>query len=125
VDVLWSDDENMLRLNRQHTGQGTVTDVLAFVQDLLDPENGRRRVGEVVCNLDLASRSARENGNGFEAEAILYATHGLAHLLGGDDHTPAGRRAMRRIERAALAAAGLEVRGGEWENRRTQRGGAR
>jgi probable rRNA maturation factor len=112
VDVVWSDDAEMKRLNKRHTGSGCVTDVLAFAEDMLDPELGMKRLGEVVCNLDLARRSARANGNRYEAEVILYATHGVVHLLGGDDHTPAGRRAMRRIELAALAEGGLEVRGG-------------
>ena len=123
VDVVWADDAEMKRLNKRHTGRGRVTDVLAFAEDMLDPELGVKRLGEVVCNLDLARRSAHANGNRYEAEAILYATHGVVHLLGGDDHTPAGRRSMRRIELAALAERGLEVRGGEWENARVRTGG--
>jgi probable rRNA maturation factor len=115
VDIIWAGDRQMKRLNERHTGRGDTTDVLAFAEDLMDPELGCRRLGEIVCNLDLARRSARANGNTPEAEAVLYATHGLAHLLGGDDHTPDGRLHMRRVEIDALAAAGLEVHGGEWE----------
>jgi probable rRNA maturation factor len=113
--VVWSGDRQMRRLNRQHTGRSGTTDVLAFGEDTVDPEGGGRFLGEIFCNLELAHRSAREHGNGFEAEAVLYATHGLIHLLGGDDRTPPGRRAMRELERDALAAAGLEVCGGEWD----------
>ena len=123
VDIIWADERRMRQLNRKHTGRGDSTDVLAFAEDLIDPEIGCRRLGEVVCNLELARKSARANGNRFEAEAVLYATHGLVHLLGGDDHTPAGRRAMRRLEIGALAAAGLEVRGGEWNESQTNKGG--
>ena len=115
VDVVWSGDRTMRTLNRKHAGRGDTTDVLAFADGSDDPERGGRRLGEIVCNLDEARRSARMHGNGCEAEAVLYATHGLVHLLGGDDHTPRGRREMRRVEHGALAAAGMSVRGGEWD----------
>jgi probable rRNA maturation factor len=115
VDVVWSGDRTMRALNRKHAGRGETTDVLAFADGADDPEHGGRRLGEVVCNLDEARRSARTHRNTYEAEAVLYAAHGLVHLLGGDDDTPRGRRAMRRVERGALAAAGMSVRGGEWD----------
>ncbi len=114
LDFAWVGDREMRALDRRaRRGIGT-TDVLAFPDGARDPETGLVRLGEIACNLELARRAARENGNTFEAEAVLYAVHGLVHLLGGRDGTPGGRRAMRQVETAALAAADLRVRGGEW-----------
>ncbi len=117
VDIVWVGTSEMRALNRRFQDRDGTTDVLAFEGDAIDPETGMTRLGEVVCNLELARHAAREHGNSAEAEAVLYATHGLLHLLGCRDKTPAGRRGMREVELAALAAAGLDVRGGEWDRR--------
>ncbi|MHC4247566.1 MAG: rRNA maturation RNase YbeY [Planctomycetota bacterium] len=122
VDVVWVGEGEMQALNRRFQGRSGTTDVLAFEGGGIDPETGMARLGEVVCNLELARRVAREHGNSAEAEAVLYATHGLLHLLGENDKAPRGRRRMREAESAALAAAGLEVRGGEWDRRGGEHG---
>ena len=109
VDVVWVACAEMRRLNRRFTGRGTETDVLAFADE-------GEALGEIVCNLELARKRAERFGHTREAEAILYAVHGLLHLLGEDDHTPEGRRRMRRMELEALAKAGLRIGGGEWDS---------
>ncbi len=114
VDVVWVSEDEMQALNKRFQRRDGTTDVLAFEGGGIDPETGSAQLGEVICNLELARRAAREHGNSVEAEAVLYATHGLLHLLGENDKAPDGRRRMRTAELAALAAAGLEVRGGEW-----------
>lgn len=139
VEVVWVADREMRALKRRFTGRGGTTDVLAFedADGQMVPENlcakhregrcgkrfltpfpTRRRLGEIVCNLELAGREAVRYGHTREAEAVLYATHGLVHLLGGRDETPRGRREMRTVELGALRAAELRVRGGEWEETR-------
>ena len=115
IEIAWVTDREMRGLNRRFGGCSGTTDVLAFEDGSPDPETGLVRLGEIACNLELASRLAESNRTTREAEAILYATHGLVHLLGGEDDTARGRRTMRAIEKKALAAAGLAVTGGEWD----------
>jgi rRNA maturation RNase YbeY len=115
VGVVWAGDREMRSLNRRFGGGEESTDVLAFPQGVDGAGIEADRLGEIVCNLELARRECRAHGNPAEAEAVLYATHGLVHLLGGRDGTPRDRRAMREVEIEALARAGLEVRGGEWD----------
>lgn len=132
VDLVWVADSEMRELSRRFAGRRGTTDVLAFENSGPGPDTGRH-LGEIVCNLELAGREAAARGHTREAEVVLYATHGLVHLLGGRDGTPGDRRRMRRVELGALRAAGIEVRGGEWESaelfgdgdgrRKTRRGG--
>jgi probable rRNA maturation factor len=118
VEVVWVDDAEMRAINRRYRGGSGTTDSLSFPDGGIEPGEETLRLGEVVVNLDLAERRARELGNTREAEAVLYAVHGLVHLLGGEDDTSAGRASMRAVETEALAAAGLRVKGGEWGPRR-------
>lgn len=118
VDIVWVRENEMKILNKRFGNRDGTTDVLAFEDGGIDPETGSARLGEIVCNLELARRAAREHGNSAEAEAVLYATHGLLHLLGETDKAPDGRQRMRMVELEALAAAGLEVRGGEWDGQK-------
>ena len=115
VNVVGLRDSEMRRLNRRFCGLSGTTDVLAWRGGWTIPQTGLPSPGEIACNLELARRSAREHGSSIEAEAVLYAVHGLVHLLGGEDDTPRGRRAMREVELAAIEEAGLRVCGGEWD----------
>jgi probable rRNA maturation factor len=63
--------------------------------------------GEVVLSVDTARREAARRGHSPYDELLLYAVHGVLHLLGHDDHDPLRRRRMRAAERRALAALGV------------------
>jgi probable rRNA maturation factor len=96
------DDARMRRVNREALGHDHPTDVLAFPfceEPVLS--------GEILLSTDTARREAARRGHPAYHELLLYAVHGVLHLLGYDDHDPAGRRRMRRAERTALAALGV------------------
>jgi len=112
LDLAVLDDAGMARLNARHTGRDGVTDVLAYPDGAIDPDDGCRRLGDVAINRDLAAREARDRGVDTAEELALYAVHGLLHLLGFDDHDPDDRAAMRRAEAAALARRGIAP---QWE----------
>jgi len=59
---------------------------------------------ELVVNAERAREEGRRRAGGPARELALYLAHGLDHLAGRDDDTPARRRAMRRRDRAGLAA---------------------
>ena len=87
------------RLNRAHLGHDYATDVLSFSLAEAPPEEAPPVVdGEVYVDLDTAAERHAEFGASFEEEAHRYVVHGLLHLLGYDDATPAGRARMRRLE---------------------------
>jgi len=117
LSVAVVDAEQMKALNRCYTGRQRETDVLAFpLADASDP-----MVGEVVVCATVAQDEAAARGVPAEDELALYVLHGMLHLLGYDDHTPAARRKMYAREAELLKGAGFRnVRGSRAGlNRRT------
>ena len=95
------DDAEMAELHERYAGVAGPTDVLSF--PLLEEP---LLVGEIVVSADTARREAAARGHPAYDELLLYAVHGVMHLVGHDDHEPNDRRRMRRAEREALAALG-------------------
>jgi probable rRNA maturation factor len=95
------DDRAMRDLNRRALAHDHATDVLSFPlasEPVL--------MGEVVLSAETARREAARRGHPPYHEILLYAVHGVLHLLGHDDHDPTRRRRMRAAERRTLAALG-------------------
>lgn len=95
------DDARMADLHERYAGEPGSTDVLSFPL-----AEHPVLVGEVLVSADTARREAAARGHPAYDELLLYAVHGVLHLVGHDDHDPAERRRMRRAERRALAALG-------------------
>ena len=94
------DDREIQRLNARYLGTRRSTDVLAF--DLSTP-GPSRLLGEVVISADTAVRQAAALGVAVALELDLLLVHGLLHLVGYDDHDPAGARRMHERARRILS----------------------
>ncbi len=94
ISVVLTDHATVLDLNRTYLDHDYLTDVLAF--NLNEPDAPIE--GEVYVDLDTAHERHREFGTTFDAEVQRYALHGLLHLLGYDDATPALKAAMHARE---------------------------
>lgn len=77
-------------LHEQFLNQTGPTDVITFHH------------GEIFISVPLARRQAREFGTSLVSELRLYIVHGLLHLQGLDDGSPAERRRMRAAESRVL-----------------------
>jgi len=116
------DDAEIHRVNREHLAHDYPTDVISFLysadQDLAEqgaadqpgrPSTARRRganlciEGELVVSAETAAREAPRHKQSPASELELYVIHGLLHLAGYDDLTPAEKRIMRRREREITA----------------------
>ena len=86
-------DRRMALLHRQFLGQSGATDVLTFQH------------GEIFISVDTARRHARAFGNSLPRELELYIVHGLLHLHGFDDRTPAEVRKMKKAQEKILRSA--------------------
>jgi len=83
-------DRGMSRLHRQFLGEIGPTDVLTFQH------------GEIFISVETAKQHAHAFGNPLVRELQLYIIHGLLHLHGFDDRTPAEARKMQRTQERIL-----------------------
>ncbi len=93
-------DTSIRELNREFHATDTPTDVLSF--DYGDGEL------EVIVNIKRAFAVAEQYRNTASQELALYVIHGILHLHGFDDLTPAKRRKMRAAERRLLKSLAAE-----------------
>ena len=108
VHFVFVDDRTIRTLHRQHLGLDHPTDVLSFeLSDVHRADPDGLPLGEIVVSTQTAERLAHARGHPPSDELLLYAVHGLLHLLGFDDHDAADVAAMRSAERHCLSAAGV------------------
>jgi len=101
------DDDEMAQLHEQYTGVSGTTDVLTF--DLSEQQGADLTSidGDIVICLDEAQRQAKERGHATRHELLLYAVHGLMHLLGEDDHDESDYERMHAREDDLLQRMGI------------------
>src|SRR6476660_8307939 len=83
-------DRRMALLHRKCLGQSRATDVLTFQH------------GEIFISVDTARRHACAFENSLLRELKLYIAHGLLHLHGFDDRTPAESHKMKAAQENIL-----------------------
>lgn len=102
-------DTAMKALHARTMNDPTTTDVLTF--DLGSDRALGRIDGEIVACAAVAHRHAAaltsRRRHAAAAELALYVTHGVLHLAGYDDRTPAAFRKMHAREDQILQALGL------------------
>ncbi|RMH87237.1 MAG: rRNA maturation RNase YbeY [Calditrichaeota bacterium] len=99
VRVILVDDPYLRRLHRDFLNEDTPTDVMTF--DLSDP--GSEVVeGEIYISADRAAEQAQEFAVPVGEEIARLIIHGLLHLKGYQDHTPAEQQRMRSRENRYL-----------------------
>jgi len=128
ISVALADNVTVRRVNREYLQHDYDTDVLSFLfkstaEKEWKPKRsrsvavrprgcGRRIDGEVLISAEMAAQTAGRFGWSPRDEVTLYLVHGLLHLCGYDDLTPAERRIMRARERVILTKLGIVLPGG-------------
>jgi probable rRNA maturation factor len=84
-------DRRMEQLHRKFLHQTGSTDVLTFQH------------GEIFISVETAKRQARVFENSLARELRLYLVHGLLHLHGLNDQTPADARKMKTLQEKILS----------------------
>jgi probable rRNA maturation factor len=129
ISVALADDATVRRVNRDFLGHDYDTDVLSFLfessamtpsrqpkkpgvsERVPEPRGAGRRIdGEVLVSAEMAVEMADRFGWSARDELTLYLVHGLLHLCGYDDLSPAERRLMRQREREILAQLKIVAR---------------
>lgn len=100
----------MAVLHKKYTGVSGTTDVLTFDMADVVPEDSETIAdiaGDIIVCLDEARRQAERRGHPAHHELLLYAVHGLLHLLGEDDHDNDSYQRMHAREDALLEQLGI------------------
>jgi len=90
-------DRRISRLHLQFLGERGPTDVITFHD------------GEIFISVETARRNAREYGNSLINEIKLDIVHGLLHLHGFDDSTPADLRRMKDTQEKILRSMDIQI----------------
>ena len=98
INYLFCDDEYLLEANRRYLDHDTYTDIITF-----DYVAGGLISGDIMISTDRVGENARQFGVPFEQELHRVVAHGVLHLLGQGDKSPAEAAEMRRQEEEALA----------------------
>lgn len=100
----------MAQLNEKFLQHAGSTDVITFdysdsrQPSLVDSQSNLH--GEIFICIDDARAQARQFRVSWQSELARYIIHGLLHLRGFDDITPAARRKMKREENRLLQKMG-------------------
>ena len=96
VELVFVNDDEMRKINREHRGINKATDVLSFPYEQVSGG----LMGSVVISTDTASRVAGELGHSIECEIALLFLHGILHILGYDHEIDDGQ--MRNKEKEVI-----------------------
>lgn len=96
VNLIFTDDRLIRKLNRVHRKKDKATDVLSFSVD--PPVSPQAVYGEIYISCTTAKRQAKELGVNLADEYVRLFCHGLLHLLGYDHMKSRDARVMRRTE---------------------------
>jgi probable rRNA maturation factor len=100
-------DRRMAVLHRKFLGETGPTDVLTFQHGeiFISVETARRHARAFKEEDARRGRRVHGGGNSLTRELKLYIVHGLLHLHGFDDRTPADARRMKTAQEKILRCA--------------------
>ena len=120
ISVMFTDNEGIRVLNREHREIDRETDVLSFplieydekgeyIESSLDySEKGNLCMGDIVLSLEKALAQAEEYGHSFERETGFLTVHSLLHLMGYDHMTEEEEKEMFTFQKEILDKMGLK-----------------
>lgn len=115
ISILFINNSNIRKLNRQYREIDKPTDVLSFPlytpDDLENIKNASDlpeevALGDIAISLEKVEEQAKEYGHAFERELGFLVVHGMLHLLGYDHVEEKDRIKMRFREESILANIG-------------------
>lgn len=99
VNIVFLGRAAMLRMNRHYLGHDYDTDVITFEHELPPGITGvDAPIGDIFISSWMTRRQAKELGHSAAVEAATLAVHGALHLIGHDDHKPAAKVRMFKVQ---------------------------
>lgn len=124
VNLTFTDNEGICKINRQHRGIDRPTDVLSFpmqtyeapadfshaeecVEENFDPDTGELLLGDIVVSTEKVQEQALSYGHSEKRELAFLILHSMLHLFGYDHETEEERMEMEARQRAILDGLGI------------------
>ena len=105
VNVVFLSRAAMLRMNRHYLGHDDDTDVITFPHDVPRAILGDDcPVGDIFISAWMTRRQAKALVHPVAVEAATLAAHGALHLIGHDDHRPAAKARMFKVQERIVAS---------------------
>lgn len=96
---IFCNDDYLLQLNQDYLQHDTLTDIITF--DYQEEMEGVS--GDIFISTERVEENASELGVVFIEELLRVMAHGVLHLLGYGDKTPAEKKLMRETENYYLS----------------------
>lgn len=97
INYVFCSDAHLLEMNKQFLNHNYFTDIITF-----DYTEGKRLSGDIFISIDRVADNAKTYKSTFECELHRVMIHGVLHLMGYKDKSPADEKKMRAKENAAL-----------------------
>ena len=104
LSYVFCSDRYLLGINQEYLGHDMLTDIITF-----DYSESRKLLeGEIYISVPRVRENAKKLNVDFQSELHRVIIHGVLHLLGYKDKTPADKSAMRKREEKYLKASFLQ-----------------
>jgi len=97
IAYIFCSDAEILRINQSYLHHDYYTDIITF-----DYSEGAKLSGDLFISLETVKSNSEKFKTGFEEELHRVMIHGILHLCGYKDKTPAEKKIMRGEEDEAL-----------------------
>jgi rRNA maturation RNase YbeY len=82
INLIFTDNEEIIRLNRKYLNHDYYTDVITFYYEEIDQLSG-----DIFISLDKVFENSKDYQTDFNNELLRVIFHGVLHLVGYDDQT--------------------------------------
>ncbi len=97
IAYIFCNDAKILEVNRQYLEHDYYTDIITF-----DYSEAKTISGDIFISLDTVKSNSEQFDTAYDTELRRVIIHGILHLCGQDDKTPALRAEMTEKENDAL-----------------------
>jgi rRNA maturation RNase YbeY len=109
LDFIFCGDSFLSTINRDFLQHDEYTDIITF--DYGDTRKSRQQIeGEIYVSVERVKENATAYRTQFEDELHRVMVHGVLHLCGYGDKTPAEKAEMRKKEDACLSLREFHVK---------------
>jgi rRNA maturation RNase YbeY len=97
VNIVFHNDEQLLKLNKQYLNHDTFTDIITF-----DYSEKNMLHGDICISVERVKENAEKYNFSFDEELRRVMAHGILHLCGYQDKKNKDKKLMKQKEEEAL-----------------------